>query len=136
VAGTLAHRTLECHNKYGPIVRVAPDELSFTSAGAWKDIYGPRKHEMSKDTPLYSSPSAPKSILNAPEQEHDYQRRLLRRGFSEGALREQEGLIQEMVDLLMARLKEQVGKPAVEMTSWYSVSKIQGKEFACVTQYS
>ena len=29
--------------KSGEVVRWAPDELSFSSAAAWKDIYNPRK---------------------------------------------------------------------------------------------
>lgn len=28
------------HEKYGEVVRIAPDELSFISPGAWNDIYG------------------------------------------------------------------------------------------------
>jgi hypothetical protein len=31
------HRT---HQRYGPVVRIAPDEVSFTSAEAIKEIYG------------------------------------------------------------------------------------------------
>lgn len=27
------------HDIYGPVVRVAPNELSFITAEAWKDIY-------------------------------------------------------------------------------------------------
>lgn len=28
------------HDKYGEVVRVAPDELSFINPGSWNDIYG------------------------------------------------------------------------------------------------
>jgi hypothetical protein len=28
------------HRKYGPVVRTAPNELSFCEEGAWQDIYG------------------------------------------------------------------------------------------------
>jgi hypothetical protein len=30
------------HDKYGPVVRVMPNELSFNTAKAWDDIYGHR----------------------------------------------------------------------------------------------
>jgi hypothetical protein len=30
------------HNRYGDVVRIAPDELSFTDVRAWKDIYSNR----------------------------------------------------------------------------------------------
>jgi hypothetical protein len=31
------------HKQYGSVVRVAPDELSFTDSRAWKDAYGHRQ---------------------------------------------------------------------------------------------
>lgn len=30
------------HDKYGPVVRVSPAELSYCNGSAWKDIYGHR----------------------------------------------------------------------------------------------
>jgi hypothetical protein len=51
--GTLNQKLLELHLKYGQTVRVAPNELSFTSDEAWKTIYGPRTNEMAKD-PVFS----------------------------------------------------------------------------------
>lgn len=30
------------HEKYGPVVRISPNELSFTEAYAWEQIYGNR----------------------------------------------------------------------------------------------
>lgn len=31
------------HDKYGDVLRICPDELSYTDAQAWKDIYGLQK---------------------------------------------------------------------------------------------
>lgn len=31
---------IKLHKKYGPVLRIAPDELSYASAQAWQDIYG------------------------------------------------------------------------------------------------
>lgn len=36
--GRLPFKVLELHRKYGPVVRIAPDELSFTDAAAWDDV--------------------------------------------------------------------------------------------------
>jgi hypothetical protein len=38
--GVLPYEVKSLHDKYGPIVRIAPDELSYNCAEAWQDIYG------------------------------------------------------------------------------------------------
>jgi hypothetical protein len=50
-SGVLYLSTHELHKKYGNVVRVAPDELSFIDPQAWKDIYTARtgKELMHKD---------------------------------------------------------------------------------------
>ncbi|KAI7789082.1 benzoate 4-monooxygenase cytochrome P450 [Diaporthe eres] len=46
-------RVFQLHQVYGPVVRVAPDEVSYTSETAWRTIYGQRSVEMTKD-PVFS----------------------------------------------------------------------------------
>ncbi|KAH7248144.1 isotrichodermin C-15 hydroxylase [Fusarium solani] len=41
--GTATREAKELHEKYGHIVRINPDTLSFTSSQAWPDIYGPKR---------------------------------------------------------------------------------------------
>lgn len=52
IMGTQAQLLLVMHEKYGSVVRICPDELSYTDARAWKDIYGHQKgkEENSKAT--------------------------------------------------------------------------------------
>lgn len=53
--GTLINDMLRLHNEYGPVVRLAPNELSFATADAWRDIYMYRRghREAKKDTLWY-----------------------------------------------------------------------------------
>lgn len=47
------------HAKYGPVVRTAPDELSFATTQAWQDIYGFRRvgqPKNNKDPKFYMAP--------------------------------------------------------------------------------
>jgi len=37
--GNITKKVYELHQIYGPVVRIAPWELSYASAQAWKDIY-------------------------------------------------------------------------------------------------
>ncbi|KAF4805891.1 Trichothecene C-15 hydroxylase [Colletotrichum siamense] len=100
-------KILQLHEKYGDIVRVAPDELVFCSPDAWKEIYGRRKTtrgEISKDYVHYAE--AKDSILGAPKDRHTQLRRILSRGFTNSAVLDQEGLIKSHVDQLFNILAE------------------------------
>ncbi|KAL8388156.1 hypothetical protein RB595_009417 [Gaeumannomyces hyphopodioides] len=39
VAGNTVHKWTELHAEYGPVVRIAPGQLSYISNDAWRDIY-------------------------------------------------------------------------------------------------
>ncbi|CRG82767.1 hypothetical protein PISL3812_00113 [Talaromyces islandicus] len=114
--GQFIHRIRELHAQYGPIVRWAPNEVSYVSPEAWKDIYG--HHGAGKDfprNPLWypRSQNGAHTILSADNVSHARIRKLLSRGFSETSLREQEPIIQEYMSMLVARLRAhaQAGRP-------------------------
>lgn len=108
--GTLPFHVADLHAQYGPVVRIAPNELAFTDPQAWKDIYT-RKHgernELPHDMAFYNATGHPnRSILNSSRVEHDAIRKLLGPGFSDRAMKAQEPVINGYVSLLMRRLRE------------------------------
>lgn len=116
----------ELHEQYGDVVRVAPDELSFINPDGWNQIYGhrPGKPEFQKDPVFYNSiSSGPGSIVRAPRDRHGYLRKQVSHGFSERALRDQEGAIREFADMFITRLKENGadGKVAQDLVKWFNV---------------
>jgi hypothetical protein len=38
----LPYEVKKLHDRYGPVVRIAPGELSYNDPDAWQDIYGNR----------------------------------------------------------------------------------------------
>ncbi|KFY23056.1 hypothetical protein V493_06128, partial [Pseudogymnoascus sp. VKM F-4281 (FW-2241)] len=113
----------QLHTTYGEVVRIAPDELSFTNADAWRDIYGHRQGHlpMPKDMSFYNRPSnGAHSLITADRANHSRQRRLISHAFSDKALREQEPLIKGYVDLLIQRLHERASAGPLDMVSWYN----------------
>ena len=126
VKGRLPFAVKEAHDRYGPTVRVAPDELSYIGEDSFKAIYG-YKHgtggEMPKDPQMYGNTTAGNlSIFSAPSQRHGQLRRLLSHGFSEKALRFQEPIIQGYLDLFIRRLRDLGAKrDEVDIVTWYSV---------------
>jgi hypothetical protein len=123
--GTLPFAVHEAHEKYGEIVRIAPDELSYIDARAWKDIYGPRpgKQEIPKDPNFYLNTAVGDlSIIGANSERHGKLRRLLSHGFSERALQDQVPIVQGYIDLFIARLRVLSKKSQpVDMVQWYNV---------------
>ncbi|KNG90625.1 cytochrome P450 monooxygenase [Aspergillus nomiae NRRL 13137] len=122
VSGRLVYYLHQAHEKYGAVVRVAPNEVLFTSSQAWSDIYGSQQGEpeMSKDTPLYRNFRGPQTIAEAGHDLHRRYRRLLSKGFSGAALREQEHIVQQKIDVLMTQLHAEVANGGTpEMTSWF-----------------
>jgi cytochrome P450 len=75
------------HEEYGEIVRIAPNELSFIDEAAWKDIYGHKQGRPQLQKSRRRGPaSGSYSILNAPDDAHARQRKMLSHAFSDRAV--------------------------------------------------
>ncbi|KAL4878977.1 cytochrome P450 [Aspergillus karnatakaensis] len=156
VSGTIIHDIQALHERYGPIIRIAPNEVTFAHPDAYADIFQPRpehgQQQFLKD-PLWwaRQPGHPDSLLSviSPEK-HAVMRRVLSKGFTARALREQEVFIQKYVNLLVAQLQDLVleseskikrkGKSAqVNMTPWFNYTTFDifgdlgfGEPFDCL----
>ena len=101
------------HRKYGPIVRIAPNEITFAKSEAWTEIFQGRAGHLqfSKDPIWWArQPGQPESLLSAGFDDHARMRKLLNHGFTQRALKKQEPIIQKYVGLLIDRLREQTIK--------------------------
>ncbi len=111
------------HDQYGPVVRVAPTQLSYIAAEAWKDIYGSQAGQAQnpKDRTMLIAPhkGMPDHIISANDDDHSRYRRLISHAFSAKALEDQQPLITAYVDLLIKKLKENTNR-AQNMTAWYN----------------
>ncbi|KAI8628214.1 cytochrome P450 [Xylariaceae sp. FL1651] len=123
--GTTPGKLLDLHNKYGPVVRTSPNDLSFINPPQWKEIYGhkpPGHTELPKDEKYHSGFSFGQILVNADRHYHGELRKLFSHGFSDASLRKQERVIQEYVDMLFQKLHEnsQDGQTALDLTDWYN----------------
>jgi cytochrome P450 len=126
VRGYSPQYMLELHNQYGPVVRVSPNELIFNRPQAFKDIYGhkrPGQKELRKDKKYVSGMGEP-TMLFSDQAYHSYIRKLMAPGFSEGALRKQEGVIRGHLTLLIEKLflAGKDGQTPVDLLEWVNVS--------------
>ncbi|OIW33137.1 cytochrome P450 [Coniochaeta ligniaria NRRL 30616] len=119
-------RTLKrLHDRYGPVVRFTQNDVSFITPGAWKQIYSHKGHgeqSYEKDLRLYRPAlSGASSIITSNEADHRRMRRLLAHAFSEKALRGQEGIMKQYIDVLITRMHEMARKDeVVDMVKWYN----------------
>lgn len=135
------------HQKYGPVVRLAPNELAFADSAAWKDIMGHKNNapELPKYRTHYrpgrSKATQAPDILFSGRDEHAALRRQLAHGFSDKSMREQEPRIVQYVDLLVERLREvsKASSTPVRMDSWYNFTTFDiigdlafGESFDCL----
>ncbi|ORY00610.1 cytochrome P450 monooxygenase-like protein [Clohesyomyces aquaticus] len=116
------------HEQYGDVVRVTPTDVSFISGEtAWQDIYGfhtgkQAKGAYLKDRTWFARPmNNTWSMIQSDEATHSRMRRNLSHAFSDKALRDQEGIIQGFVNLLVSRLHDEANaNKVVDIMSWYN----------------
>ncbi|OQE23218.1 hypothetical protein PENSTE_c009G01792 [Penicillium steckii] len=144
---------LSLHEKYGPIIRIGPNELAFNTARAIRDIYGQGQSQgqngcFSKDPSHYLPPAnGINHILSAIDNNtHARQRRLLATAFTDRALKAQEGLIQGYVDTMICKLRaelidhdHQESPPTINILNWMNYTTFDitgdlmfGESFDCL----
>ncbi|KAF2261871.1 cytochrome P450 [Lojkania enalia] len=100
------------HEKYGPVVCVAPNEISFNTAQSWKDIYGFRHGHQTfiksefYDGYMFIEEGIHGIITSRDPKEHASMRRFMSHAFSSLALKEQEPLVEDIIEHLVANVRE------------------------------
>lgn len=115
------------HEKYGEVVRIGSNKVSYINPQAWKDICGHRAHgklENTKDTSFFiPGENGQHSILTiANTEEHGRLRKMFSNAFSDKALRQQEPLIIQYVDKLVGIIDKSARRPGavVDLVELYN----------------
>ncbi|KAI1289085.1 cytochrome P450 [Xylaria venustula] len=125
--GRQPYKILDLHLKYGPVVRVAPNDLMFNSAQAWQDIYGFRQGHKTfikgvfYEGGVFASHGVSSIDSERDPQRHANMRRLLANAFSMTSLTEQEELIRGTIDRFIDVFKTKTVKQgaAFDVTKGY-----------------
>ncbi|RYO76457.1 hypothetical protein DL766_006409 [Monosporascus sp. MC13-8B] len=136
--GRAPYKLVELHERYGPVVRIGPNEVSCVGSAAFRDVYGsragkggpmPRDHRAALSRRAFGAIS----LLQADVPTHAELRRRMNPAFSERAAREQEPLVARYVDSLVRRLRAECtaaadGAAAVDMCRYaaWATFDIQG----------
>ncbi|EPE34250.1 Cytochrome P450 [Glarea lozoyensis ATCC 20868] len=140
------YHIVELHQKYGSVVRIAPNELAFTTEKAWYDIYGKpdrKLPELRKDPSMFLAPpnGVYGMIFEPSEKGHARMRGVLSNGFSRKAVADQEPCIARTVNRFINKLGESCGKQ-IDMVPLYHFVFLDiigdltfGESFNCVENW-
>ena len=140
--GRLPQWTDQLHLKYGEVVRIQPNELSFVTESAWHDIFMTRPQLPKPELGSLKSINGVRPIgglINI--EDHTRQRRILNPAFSDRALREQEYILQSFSNLLIKRLLEvSTNGKEIDICDWYMFTTLDvisdlcfGESFGCLS---
>jgi cytochrome P450 len=107
--GQLPEEIKRFHAEYGDIVRLVPDELSFTNTAAWTDIY-PNNFLLPYEYKDQLSGKTVSNLIACTEEEHSHFKRILVPAFSEGYTAVREPFVRAHVDKLISKLNERIEK--------------------------
>ena len=114
------------HEKYGEIVRIAPNELSYANKQAWQDIYCPRAgHKPFPKNPIWWGEFLGRtpSIVSTPDHAaHERMRKLLSYCFSVKAMKGHEYTVQLHTNFMIRKFRERMldaKKTTVNIVDWY-----------------
>ena len=107
----------------GDVIRIAPNELSFATAQSFKDIYGPssKSRKLFVKSDRFYDIGLTNIAFEMDPEEHAKQYKLFAPAFRASALRSQEHIIHEHVDMFIAqlgRLGASTGK-SLNVTLWF-----------------
>ncbi|KAI0412444.1 cytochrome P450 [Xylaria grammica] len=137
------------HAKYGHVVRVSPDELSFSTVKSYRDIYGvpPHGSQHCIKTEFYDIVSGgfkvPGFATERDPQIHASKKKHLAAAFSTKALVAQEAIIHRCLDAFVAKIGpvSQRSPQGINMVSWFGMSSFDllgemsfGESFNCIAE--
>ena len=141
LSGRYVHSIKDLHDKFGPIVRTHPNQLSFCSATSWKEIYGhaPGRKPFLKGSFYEPMPGQLRTLVSVSDTaQHSMMRKTLSHGFSASALAGQEDLVHKYVNLLISQLRKRNGSE-VDAVKWYNYTTFDvigelsfGESFGCL----
>ncbi|CAN8101877.1 unnamed protein product [Discula destructiva] len=135
------HKVLAAlHDKYGPVVRVGPNELTYIDGRVWKDAYTVRPgHQEWEKSDVIHALNGVRGIIASLRPEHRRFRRSLAHAFSRQGLKEQEPIIQHHVEGMVAGISERHGAGLTDIGAWLSWTTTDiigdlafGDSFGCV----
>lgn len=140
IQGTQYKLLAALHERYGPIVRVRPNELSYIDGCIWKDVFTIRPgHEEWEKGDIIHPLNGVRGIIGSLRKEHRRYRRSLAHAFSKQGLKEQETIINHHVGAMVNGITDRCDEGLIDLGTWLSWTTTDiigdlafGDSFGCV----
>ncbi|KAJ9606301.1 hypothetical protein H2200_009262 [Cladophialophora chaetospira] len=106
----------ELHKKYGPVVRLAPNQLSFATTQALKDIYGANSNYTK--APIYETLGFKSTFTTRDRDEYRGMKKRIIPSFSPASIREMEPLVHRQLANLIKCFDKRVDAP-LDILPWF-----------------
>ncbi|KAI1086184.1 cytochrome P450 [Rostrohypoxylon terebratum] len=111
IASTASERThlhhIELHKKYGPIVRISPNELSFSSPTVARNVLSAGKRFYKTDFySVFPPPENPDIFTEIREDVHAMKKKVANVPYSMAAMKQLSPFIDDTIDFLVSRLDQ------------------------------
>ncbi|KAI7191085.1 cytochrome P450 monooxygenase-like protein [Hortaea werneckii] len=124
VAGRRIHYVHALHNKYGPYVRISPNEVAINDPRGFKQVHGIGSGFTKADWYLHLVDlDRPGVFAMTDQRAHAARRKMFARPFSKTHLREHwEGTVREKVDLALSRMQDELQTAGtVDVLKWWTL---------------
>lgn len=112
-SGHTEHDFIAMHNKYGPVVRIAPEELSFASPQAGRDILtAGRGFHKTDFYGVFPPPENPDIFTETREHVHAQKKRVAATPYSMASMLNQSERVDGVIELLKSKLDSFAAKSA------------------------
>ncbi|KAJ7589046.1 cytochrome P450 [Mycena floridula] len=110
----------KAHDRYGPVVRTGPNEISVVDLEAMVSILGAGGLPKGQYYDARKDPNAPSNLIVLQGEGHANRRRLWNRGMSTESLKEYEAIIAERAYQLLEHLINDFSDQVVDLAAWIS----------------
>lgn len=118
--GRRVHYVQALHQKYGPIVRIAPNEIAISDPAASKEIHSVASRFLKVHVDIGPVPNI--FSMTDPKQ-HNLRRRLYNKGFSQASLRTHwEPLVRDVIRSGVSKIKQDAQNSTADIFKWWMLT--------------
>jgi cytochrome P450 len=104
------------HKKYGPVVRIGPDQVAFSTKQAMRDIYGPNTNYAK--APAYGAFGRKSLFTMRVKEEHRERQKRIAHVFGPASVAQIEPIVTEQVTKFLKCVESRLDQP-MDMMLWF-----------------